>query len=300
MPKAARIKGDLDDVEALLEIISVLKDVSTNRFFAFAQQKNDFSKFLEVFLSFFAMLETAETDCPLVRNNNPGTDMVIVTSEASFMSQLNSRVCNAAVAEVKKNQNVKVVCIGWRGADKCKQLGLKIEKVYRDVAMTGRYQVSLQIRDYLIERMMSGESGKAVCVYVWAKNFNILKPRIVTLLPAQELLGEPEEGEGEGIGEKEKRKRHSGSSDFIAESSIDGIMKVLADIWVSCRLFEIISDIQIAECAAQAQQFESSIEGLSKEKKDLALSFKKASRGDLNKAMAEVFSSSRVVRTKRR
>ncbi len=300
MGKASRIKGDLDDVEALLEIITVLKDVSTNKFFQFAQQKGDFAKFLEVFLHFFGMLESSDTDCPLVRNNNPGTDMVIITSEASFMSQLNSRVVNAAVAEYKKYPDAKIVCVGWRAADKCKQLGLPLERLYRDVDTVGRYQISLQLRDYLIERIMSGESGRAICIYVWAKNFSILKPRVVTLLPATELLGDQEEESAAGEEKKEKPRAARGQQDFIAESGIDGIMKVLADVWVSCRLFEIISDIRIAESAAQAQQLEQSIDGLSKEKSGLALSLKKASRGDLNKAMAEVFTSSKVTKSKRR
>ncbi len=296
MGKVARIKGDLDDVEALLEIITVLKDVSTNRFFAFAQQKNDFSKFLEVFLLFFSMLESAETDCALVRNNNPGTDIVVITSEASFMAQLNSKVASAAAKEFAKYPDARIVCVGWRGADRCKQLGLKLDKLYRDVEMQGRYQVSLFIRDYLIERMMSGASGRALCVYIWAKNFNILKPRVVTLLPAQELMAEQDE---EAAAEGKKDERVHGM-DYIAESSIDGIMKVLADIWVSCRLFEIISDTRIAESAAQAQQLEQSMEGLSKEKSGLALSLKKAARGDLNKAMAEVFTSQKVIKGRRR
>lgn len=292
MGKTARIKGDLDDVEAILEIISILKDVSTNRFFAFAQQKEDFGKFLELFLIFFNMLESVESDCPLVRNNYPGMDIVVITSESSFMAQLNSKVCSAAQRELEKHPEAQVVCVGYRGADRMRTLGIKLAKVYENIEQTGRYQVALAARDHLIDRIMSGESGKAICVYVWAKSFNILKPRVVKLLPAEELLAAPEEGEEPGSLSNVFAKRQK----FISESSIDGLMKVLADIWVSCRLFEMISDSLLAEAAAQAQQLEAAIEGLGKEKKGLVLSFKKASRGDLNKAMREVFTSSKICR----
>lgn len=284
--KTTRIKGDLDDVEAILEIITILKDVSTNKFFAFAKKKENFGKFLEIFLIFFNMLESVKTSCPLVRNTNTGTDIVVVTSEQSFMSQLNNRVCNAALKEYQKFPNAKILCVGQRGADKCKQLGMKLEKVYTDVERTGRYEIALSIRDYLIERMMSGESGKAYAVYIWAKSFNVLKPRIVTLLPAEELLG--------GTGEEEDR--YGTGRKFITESTIDGIMRVLADIWVSSRLFEMISDTQLSEAAAQAQQLESAIEGMSGEKKGLVMAVRKSQRADLNKAMREVFTSSSVVR----
>jgi F0F1-type ATP synthase gamma subunit len=299
MGKVAQIKGDLDDVEAIIEIISILKDVSTNKFFAFAQRKTDFGKFLELFLVFFNMLQSVETSCPLVRNNIPGTDIVVITSESSFMAQLNGRVCNAALKESQKYPDSKIICVGWRGVDKCKSLGMKVERVYRDVEQHGRYEISLNIRDFLIDRIMSGQSGRAICVYIWAKSFNVLKPRVVTMLPAEELLGgSQDEEDGQGGGEKEKASQVNRR--FIQESSIDGIMKMLADIWISCRLFEILVDTQLAEAASQAQQLESSIEGLSKEKSGLMLSFKKAMRGDLNKAMTEVFTSSKVIRSNRR
>lgn len=292
MGRTAKIKGDLDDIEAILEIISILKDVSTNRFFTFAQQKEDFGKFLELFLVFFSMLESVETNCPLVRNKNPNADIVVVTSESSFMAQLNSKVCSAAAKEVEKYPNCQVICVGHRGAERLRQMGVKLAVVYENIEQLGRYQVALSVRDHLIDRIMAGETGKAVCIYVWAKSFNILKPRVVKLLPAEELLAAPEEDTGEDgapLPVLDKRK-------FLAESSIDGMMKVLADIWVSCRLYEMISDSLLAEAAAQAQQLESAIEGMSKDKKGLMSSFKKASRGDLNKAMREVFTSSRVCR----
>jgi ATP synthase F1 gamma subunit len=292
MGKVARIKGDLDDVEALIEIISILKDVSTNRFFVFAQQKTEFTKFLEVFLIFFNLLEGIETECPLVRNDNPGTDIVVVTSEASFMSQLNSRVCNAAYAEFQKQKDAKIICVGFRGGEKCRQLGMPVEKVYTNVEEPSRYDTALNIRDLLIERIMSGQAGKAVCLYTWPKSFNVLKPRIIKLLPASELLG----GDEAMVADDESRKKLRLGKDFLQESSIDGIMKVLADIWVSSRLFELLTDTKIAEAAAQAQQLESAVESLGSEKKGLVLSFRKASRDELNKAMSEVFSAAKVIR----
>ncbi len=296
MGKVTRIKGDLDDVEALLEIISVLKDVSTNRFFSFAQKKQDFAKFLEVFLGFFNMLEGLETDCPLVRNNNPVQDILIICSDAGFMSQLNSRVCSATFNEAQKHKGSKIICVGTKGAEKCRQLGLTLDRVYQTVSPDRRYGLAMEVRDYVIERVMSGASGSVASVYIWPKSFNILKPRVVRLLPASELMGgeeEPQEGEAREV---KRKKRTLANKDFVAESTVNGFMRVLADIWVSSRLFEMLSDTQLAEAAAQAQQLESSIEGLSKEKGSLMLSFRKAGRDELNKAMREVFTSSSVIR----
>jgi len=292
MGKVTRIRGDLDDVEALLEILHILKDVSTNKFFAFAQQKQEFSKFLEIFLIFFNMLEGVYTECPLVRNDNPRVDIVVVTSEASFMSVFNSRVCNAAVKEYRKHPESRIIAVGKKAISKMQAAGMKVEKTYTGVEEEGRYVTSMRIRDYVIEGIMSGRVGRCICIYAWPKSFSILKPRVVKLLPATELLG----GEDFAFASEGRRRRMKGRGAFIQESSIDGIMKVLADIWVSSRIFEILTDTRLAEAAAQAQQLESAVESLSAEKKGLMVGLRKASRDELNQAMREVFTASTLVR----
>jgi len=292
----ARLKGDLDDLEALLEIITVLKDVSTNRFFAFAQKKRNFARFLEVFMSYFDMLEGVDTTCPLVRNNNEGLDIVVLTSDAGFMSQLNGRVTFAAFQEYQKHPEANVICIGKKGADKCKMSGMKITQIFNPADFPDRYQMALAIRDILVRRMLSGESGKAIVIHMWAKTFSLLKPRILNLLPASDLVGGEDAEQMENSRKRDVRRR----KDFLLETSIDNTMKVLADIWVSSRMYEIVSDMALVEAAAQAQQLESSIEGLSTERNKVKVSFRKASRDELNKAMREVFTQSSMSKNKRK
>ena len=77
-------------------------------------------------------------------------------------------------------------------------------------------------------------------------------------------------------------------------------MKALADIWIHSRLFELLSDILLVEAAIQAQQLESAMESLGSEKKGLLVSFRKAGRDEMNKAMREVFTQSGVAKGGRR
>lgn len=296
MGKATRVKTDLDDVTALLEIIAVLKDVSTNRFFAFAQKKASYQKFFKIFLKFFELLGNVETTCPLVKNKNQGVDIVAITSEQSFMSQLNGRVSSAVLAEYHKYPGARLICIGRRGAEKCKSLGMEIEQTFLSNAVN-RYELAVQIRDFLIERIMTGKTGRAVIVHLWAKTFSILKPRVITLLPASELSADEEEGETNNKKPADARSEKKG---FIQETNVDAIMMALADIWVHARIYEVINDLQIVEAAAQAQQLESAIEGLGAEKKALTVSFRKAGREELNNAMREVFTSTSMMKAKAR
>lgn len=301
MGKVTRIKGDMDDVDALLEILSVIKDVATNRFFSFAQRKANFQKFFDTFLDFFQIVQNVDTNCPLLKNDRPEVTILTIASDQAFMSQLNSRVASIAFQQYEKFPGATIVCMGRRCAERLKMLGVKnIDRIFTGDEFPERYILALALRDYLVDRVMSGKAGKVLIIHLWAKTFSIIKPRILTLLPASELVrtsGGEMTDEGEAVNEAQ------GAEDkikLIMESDPDKMMKALADIWIHSRLFEIMADILIVESAVQAQQLESALESLGSEKKGLLTSFRKAGREELNKAMREVFTQSSVTKGPRR
>lgn len=295
MSKVMRLKGDLDDIDALLEIISVIKDVATNRFFSFAQRKANFQKFFEVFLDFFQIIQNIDSDCPLLKNDNKGVTIFTIASDQAFMSQLNSRVSSIAFQQYQKYPDCRVACYGRRCAERMKQLGIKnIDRVFTSDEFPDRYTLALKLREYMVDQVMSGKTGKVILIHLWAKTFSIIKPRILTLLPASELIGT---GGAEVEGEEAQEQENAAPEDrykLIMESDPNKMMKALADIWIHSRLFEILSDILLVESAVQAQQLESALESLGSEKKGLMVSFRKAGRDELNKAMREVFTQTGV------
>ncbi len=294
MGKVTRIKGDMDDVDALLEILSVIKDVATNRFYTFAQRKANFQRFFDMFLDFFQTVQNLESNCPLLANDNPGVTILTIASDEAFMSQLNGRVASVAFQAYQKNPNADFLCLGRRCAEKIKGLGItNIAHIYTQSDFPDRYSLAIQLRNDIVERVMSGKTGKVLLVHLWAKTFSVIKPRILTLLPAAELV----KTAGGDVTEEEVTDAVRSFDDkikLIMESEPDKMMRALADIWIHSRLFEIMADILIVEAAIQAQQLESALESLGSEKKGLLTSFRKAGREELNKAMREVFTQSSV------
>lgn len=297
MGKVTKIKGDMDDVDALLEILSVIKDVATNRFFTFAQRKANLQKFFDTFLTFFQVMQNVETDCPLLKNDCPEATILTIASDQAFMSQLNSRVASIAYQQYLKNPKASVVSFGKRCAERIKSLGCKnIERVFTFGEFPDRYSVALALRDFAVERVMSGKAGKVMIVHLWAKTFNIIKPRVLTLLPASELV-RTSGGDMTEEGDRAVEVKKPGNKiDLIMETNPERMMKALADIWIHSRLFEIISDLSLVESAVQSQQLESALESLGSERKILLTSFRKAEREELNKAMREVFTQSSVTK----
>ena len=125
---------------------------------------------------------------------------------------------------------------------------------------------------------MAERLGKVVAIYPWPKNFNVQKPRVIKLLPCEELLAK----QTELVDTIEK---------VIEESDPVDIIGYLADMWLSCRIYEMLYDTIIAAAAAQSQQLDSSLTKMQKEKKVVQLKYRKAKKGDIDNSMREVFSA---------
>ena len=292
MGKATRLKVELEEVGSLLEILTVLKDVSSNRFFVYSGKKVNYQKFIDIFFKFFDLFHGVEISSPLAQNSQSGVDILVLTSELGFMSQLNSRVSALALDEYSKSPNSRLICIGLRGAEKCRSLGMAIEKIFSPALDANRFDFAIELRNYLIERVNSGVTGQVKIAYVFAKTLGVLKPHVIELLPFSAAQKQHQEEFGLVL----RNVKHN----IIFETNIDSIISTLAQIWVQTRIYEMLNDLQIVEAAAQAQQLESAIEGLSQEKKKVIIDFRKASREQLNAAMRGVITSTNMTKAKTR
>lgn len=277
MGKANKIKSDLDDITELVEIIQVLKDVADTRFHDLANRKDRFARFGESFVEFFRMISLSTIRHPLVSNDVPKVGILGITSEAGFMGDLNAKTIRHILAEKEKHPDSRLIIVGRKGVEKLGRIDPDM-KTFVDVEETGLYELAVRIKDFLIDEIMEGRLGKVLVCYPWSKNFNLQKPRTVKLLPCDELLTK----QTEFVDTIES---------VIEESDPVDIIGYLADMWVVCRLYEIMHDTSISEAAAQSQQLEASVQRMKKDKKNIAAAFTKARKGDIDKSMREVFTS---------
>lgn len=277
MGKASKIKSDLEDITELVEIIQVLKDVADTKFHELATRKDRFARFGESFVEFFRMISLSTVRHPLVSNDNPKTGIVGITSEAGFMGDLNAKTIRHILAEKERIPDGELIVVGRKGVDKLGKIQPGM-KTFVNIEEVGLYEMAIRIKDYLIEQVMSDKLGKILVVYPWSKTFNLQKPRTVKLLPCDELLTK----QSEFVDAIES---------VIQESDPVDIISYLADMWLVCRIYEIMHDTSISEAAAQSQQLEASVQKMKKDKKGIAAAFTKARKGDIDKGMREVFTS---------
>lgn len=282
MGKANKVKGEVMEVRELVDLIQVLKDVGDMKYHALAAQRIKFNRFNESFTEFFNLVSFSQVQHPLVNNSNPNTIILVISTELGFVGDLNSRVIARAMEEKEKNPQSQFVVVGKKGVMKLESMGQKILKSFEDIEEQGVYEVSVDIKTYLVKEVMEGRTGKVIIVYPWPKDYTVTKPRAVKLLPCDDLLSK-------------QTQTVEMFHQVIEESDPVDMIGYLSDLWLSSRIFEIFFDTSLAAASAQTQQLDNSLGKMRKERDAVKLRYRKAKRGDIDKSLREVFSARMMV-----
>lgn len=288
MSKTARLKSDLDDVTTMVEIFQILKDVAANHFYNTAKRKQEFARFADSFVEFFSMVSLVEAKSPLVHPETESVGFVAITSEGGFMADMTAKVVRTVLAESEKYGASEILTIGTKGKEKLVAITGKSDFFcVEGVEEKGLYKAAMEARDRLIQRVHEGKIGKVFAVYPRAMSLEFIKPVIVQLLPSEELI--TQQMDLKDVVEK-----------VIVESDLNDIIDHLADVWLTCRIYEMLEDCVIAGFAAQAQQLEASLERMKTDQKGLMAGVKKAKKGDIDQSLREVFTASKITKSVKR
>ena len=284
MGKASRVKVELMEARDLLDLLQVLKDIADMRYHSLLAAKDQFLRFSESFVDFFRLVGFTTVQHPLVSNSNPKLGIVVITSEQGFVGDMNAKVINRALQEKEQEPNVSFITVGRKGTAKLEGMGIKIQKSFEEIDEVGMYETSVQLKNYLVEQVMKGELGRVVVLYPWPKDFMTIKPKVIKLLPCEDVLM--------------KQSQTVEKFQYVIEESdpLD-IIGYLADIWLSSRLYELLYDTSMAAAAAQSQQLDNSLGKMRKENLTVKLKYRKARRNDIDKSLRETFSA-RMLATK--
>lgn len=284
MGKASKVKTEVVEVRDLVDLVQVLKDVADMKYHALAQKKIRFNRFNESFTEFFSLVSYSQVRHPLVNNDNQKTAIVVITTERSFTGDLNSRVVARAMEEKEKSPDAIFVTIGKKGVAKLDAIGQKSAKIWEDIEEKGFYEVSLEVKDFLVKEVMEGRLGKVVLVYPWPKDYTVIKPRSIKLLPCEDLM-------------PKQQQTVEQFQQVIEESDPLDMTGYLANLWISSKIYEIFFDTDLSAASAQTQQLDSSLTKMKKEREVVKLKYRKARRSDIDKSLREVFSA-RMMATK--
>ncbi len=277
MGKAIKVRNELHDSIEMVGLVQTLKDIADNKFFTLMGQKDQFKRFGESFTDFFRLLSFAHVEHPLIHNEHPKVGIIVVTIEGSFLAQFNNSIIRLALQEKEKHEQFEFIGVG----DKCVEKLAKHTpnlKTFLEMEKHGLYETAMAIKQYIVGEVMAGNMGKVVICHSWPKSFDTQKFRANRLLPCDEILAQ----QSQFIDE---------FSNVIEESEPTQIVEFLANLWITSRIYEILTDTTIASAAAQSSFLEDRVDEMRKQTEKVRMRYRKARKGDIDKSLRETFTA---------
>ena len=142
-----------------------------------------------------------------------------------------------------------------------------------------RYLRALQLRDYVLEEVLSGRIGPLKVIYPFAQSIQIQNVMEMDLLPCTKW--QPEDG----------LKWNEHGEDILLESHPEDLVEYLVYLSMGQKFFEILQFARLAEFAARTVHLEESAEKIKEIDKKLELKYFRARHEVIDQQMRELFAA---------
>ena len=279
MSKATKALEDLNDLTNMKELIEILKNIASNRFFKQLKNRVNRDYFEESLSDFLRLIKATGTDTGVLDVDNESVSIVSFTAEGGFMGSLTAKVLRETLDLAAQNKVHEFHMIGKSGVGK---LTPRVDEPvigHTGVVEDRFYEVAREIKTALMSSIKEGKIGTVYAIYPQAVSISVVKQSVVKLFPPElpETLAEVTAAQE--------------TSKILWESDPDEMLKHLAGLWIIIRIMFMLEECAIAGLAIQSQQLESSLDALKKKEKKLTLEFRKAKRSVIDASLREAFCS---------
>lgn len=276
MQSLQNIKEDLQFNIRMVELMEILKGITTAEYLAIIKRQTRFTRFMEVFNGFFDILDFHAVQHPFAHPQGRLAILVITSSEW-FMGGLNARIINAALENAQAREAV-FIAVGEKGA---MALGAShdVLKTFPGVAVDQCYTTAVGLRDYIMTETKKGTFGRLVVYYPRSISFMVQRVEELRILPCAELFAKTEKAPTEEI------------KGLIVESSLSEMIQYLVETWIVQKLYEVLEDSKLAEFSARAIRFEESLQRLQERGRAIRLQYLRGWHELIDKDMRDIFTA---------
>ena len=275
MKTLAALKKDLEFNRGLSSLIEVLKAIAVSQFRTLEQRMKTFEKFLTNIETFFELVDVPGIKHPFLNPSVKTQAVVAVTSDSGLLGSLNMQVINDALVELERIPG-KLIVIGERG--KLYVRDTKIPFVaFPGIIDEERHGQAMQVRDYLINKVMEGAFGYLRVVYPHPLSFTVQKVRTVTFLPFTPTV--------------KPTPKAGFVPEVMLESNLSDILEYLVYLWMGQKLYEIFGFSRLSEFAARFVHLEESAQKLKELDTKTRLEYFRVRHELVDRNMRELFAA---------
>jgi F-type H+-transporting ATPase subunit gamma len=232
------------------------------------------------------------TASPLFTGRPPGKVVVVVlTSDRGLCGAFNTNIIKAAVAHIQQEYpeqqregNVKVACIGKKGADFFAKNNYSVEGRYVGIFSALGFENAREITAALTNAFLDGRCDRVDVIFNEFKS--IIQQRIVIEqflpIPAGRIAGEAGKGP------------HP-PSDYIYEPSGAHLLATLVPKHLNFQMWRMLLESNAAEQGARMTAMENATTNASDLIRDLQLSYNKARQASITKELLEIVSGAEAL-----
>jgi len=278
MPSITAIKNEREFYKDFYSLINVLKTIAISQYHSLERKMQMYDEFVQTVESFFSMIDVHATAHPFV---NPNKDallgIIAITSDRGLLGGLNHRIMTAAFGYMENSQN-QLIVVGQQGQNFMHGLNVFF-KGFIVGDDEGRYAKALELRDYIMEEVLSGHIGPVKIFYPFASSMQVQKVMELDLLPCTKWP------------ENDRLKWDEYGEDVLLESYPGDLAEYLIYLLFGQKLFEILQFSRLAEFAARTVHLEESSEKIKTIDDKLQLKYFRARHEVIDQQMRELFSA---------
>ena len=279
MLPAIHLKKDIDFNKSFRSLLEVLKLVAVSEYHNLENRFRTFDRLNTMLGEFFDAVDLSVVQHPFLTPKGQPC-VVAVTSDAGLLGGMNNQVISKAIDLVRQLDG-KLLVIGERGLPYVQEAGIPFVS-YPGVVDANRYSQALEIRDYLLGKVLKDELGPIHVIYPRAHSFTTHRTEKATLIPFSPVVKES------APNQPMKRKLSTGT---ILESSPADVSEYLVSLVVAQRLFEIFGYARICEQAARYLHLDESCNKIQEMNKKLYLQYFRRRHEIIDANMRDLFAS---------
>lgn len=270
----AKLKKDVEFNQELTYVIDALKGIALAKFHHLQRRLKVFERFTHEAGDILSLINLDVVQHPFVGSKNETASVLMVTSDQGFLGGLNSQVVTEGIERAGAGGHLTI--LGERGANTLRA-AKKSFKDYPGIQENQNKELPFEVRDHLMNEVLSGKSGKVYVVYPKPISLAIQKITVETILPCQDWVS--------------KVAKPQSSKGYIWESSPSDVLSYIVSEFIGHRLQEIFAMSRIAELAARVMHLEGSYQELLRQGKKLKHEYFRARHEIIDRSMREVFAA---------
>jgi ATP synthase F1 gamma subunit len=279
MATIAEIKKEKEFYQDFSSLIEVLKAIAIAQFHALQHKIRTFEKFTTLLAGFFDLLDVESVAHPFAQEVDLPLGIVTVTSDTGLLGGLNNRIMVTALNYLRSEKD-RLIVIGTQGKNFTRGLTIPV-KTFPGIQEERRYMQALEIRNYIVKEVLTGQMGPVKIIYPFAPSIAVQQVVELDLLPCSKW---PKEKEGPTTGELI-------GSEIILESLPEDMVEYSVSLWIAQKLYEIFQLSRLAEYAARVVHLEESSQKIKEIEKKLQLKYFRARHEIIDQQMRELFAA---------